>query len=132
MNQALNKFFLKLDEKYARGVSYVLQHRKKFIAVLVGLLFLSFVGVKFVGFIFMPESSSDTVGIEVELPNGTTLNVTEDTLRMLEEIGKNELKGVKFTAIKVGGTSVISSTYAPCNVNPRIFASACASFAPSN
>ncbi|MDD7580737.1 MAG: efflux RND transporter permease subunit [Treponema sp.] len=109
LNQALNKFFLKLDEKYARGVSYVLQHRKKFIAVLVGLLFLSFVGVKFVGFIFMPESSSDTVGIEVELPNGTTLNVTEDTLRMLEEIGKNELKGVKFTAIKVGGTSVISS-----------------------
>lgn len=58
----------------------------------------------------MPESASNTVGIEVELPMGTTLEVTEDTLRTLEEIGKKELVGVKYTSVTVGGTSVISAS----------------------
>ncbi len=110
LNQAFNKFFLNLDKAYANGVSKVLDHRKSFITVLIILFVLSIVALKFVGFIYMPESSSNTVGIEIELPQGTTLDVTEDTLRMLDEIGKKELKGVKYTSLQVGGTSLVSSS----------------------
>lgn len=110
INQAFNKFFLNMDNGYAKGVSFVLRHRKMCITLLIVLFFLSVAGVKFVGFIFMPESASNTVGIEVELPMGTTLEVTEDTLRMLEEIGKQELVGVKYTSVTVGGTSVIAAS----------------------
>lgn len=110
INQAFNKFFLNLDNGYAKGVRFVLHHRKTFIIVLVCCFVLSIISVKFVGFIFMPESASNTVGIEVELPMGTTLEVTEDTLRTLEEIGKKELVGVKYTSVTVGGTSVISAS----------------------
>ena len=109
LNNAFNRFFLWLDNAYATGVSTVLNHRLIFIVVLVALFFLSIFAVKFVGFIYMPESASNSVGIEIELPQGTTLDATEDTLRSLEEIGKQELVGVKFTSMTVGGTSAISA-----------------------
>lgn len=110
LNQAFNRFFLNLDKAYASGVAFVLHHRKIFISVLVVLFFLAIASVKFVGFIFMPETASTTVGIDIELPMGTTLDVTEDTLHALDEIGKKELVGVKYASISVGGTSVIASS----------------------
>lgn len=110
INQAFNRFFLWLDNAYARGVSFVLNHRKACYGTVAALFILSVVGVKFVGFVFMPETAANTVEIDVELPNGSTIEATEDTMRTLEQIGKEELKGVRYTTMTVGGTSVISAS----------------------
>lgn len=109
VNRAFNKFFYNLDSWYARGVTFVLHHRKATIFSLLGLLILSFATIKFVGFIFMPESAANSVQVDIELPKGTRLEVTEETLQSFDAMARKELKGLKYTSMTVGGTSVISS-----------------------
>lgn len=110
IDRAFNAFFDGLDERYARGVSFVLHHKALSILSLVGLLGLSAVGVKFVGFVFMPESASNSVKVTFELPVGTRLEVTEDTIKEFQEMALPELSGVRFSTITVGGTSVMSAS----------------------
>lgn len=109
VNSAFNNFFAKLDEKYAKGVSFVLHHRKPSIFVLVAALILSFASIAIIGFIFMPDSAANTVNVEFTLPQGTKLEITDDTMHEFENLAKQELTGVKYTTMLVGGTSTFSS-----------------------
>ncbi len=103
INRAFNKFFTNLDNGYAKGVAFVLHHKKVCILVL-GLLFvLSVLAVKLVGFIFMPESAANNVTIEMELPKGTPLEITGETAEELQQMALRDLVGVKYSLIMVGG-----------------------------
>ena len=110
INRRFTHFFSRLDDAYARGVKFVLHRRKLCIFSLIGLLVLSVAAVKFIGFIFMPEPASNTVSVKFELPKGTRLEVTDDTLRGFETTATQELKGVKYSSTTVGGTDIFSST----------------------
>ncbi|MBM7023182.1 efflux RND transporter permease subunit [Treponema sp. Marseille-Q4523] len=110
INRRFTYFFSLLDDAYARGVKFVLHRRKLCIFSLIGLLVLSVAAVKFIGFIFMPEPASNTVSVKFELPKGTRLEVTDDTLRGFETTATQELKGVKYSSTTVGGTDIFSST----------------------
>jgi len=110
INRAYNNFFDKLDTKYSTGVAFVLHHRKAFIWGLVGALIFSFVAIKLVGFVYMPESAANTVTMNVTLPQGTKIEVTEDTLMQLQEMTMKDLKGVKYCSLTVGGTSMLASS----------------------
>ncbi len=112
LNRAYNHFFEKLDTKYAKGVSFVLHHRKLFLLILVITFFVSIFAVKIVGFVFMPESASNTIKIEMTLPQGTKLDVTQDTLTQLQEMSIRDLKGVKYYSMTVGGTSMFAASSA--------------------
>lgn len=109
-NRAFNNFFDKLDEKYASGVSFVLHHRISSILVLLGLFALSIVGVTLVGFVFMPESRANSVSVEFTLAQGTRIEITEDTMREFEQMALQDLVGVKYSSMTVGGTSMMASS----------------------
>ena len=66
--------------------------------------------IKLVGFVFMPSSASNSVQVDFKLPQGTKLSITEDTIREFETMALQELTGVKYTSVTVGGTSLISSS----------------------
>lgn len=110
VNKAFNNFFYKLDESYAKGVSFALKHRKAFILLLVLLFFLAIFAIKFVGFVFMPQSASNSVKVQFELAQGTRLEVTEDIVREFEAMALQELKGIKYSTVNVGGSSIVSSS----------------------
>ena len=95
INRRFTRFFSHLDDVYARGVKFVLHRRKLCIFSLIALFVLSVAAVKFIGFIFMPEPASNTVAVKFELPKGTRLEVTDDTLRGFQTTAAQELKGVK-------------------------------------
>ena len=109
LNGAFNNFFAALDEKYAKGVSFVLRHRKASLFALFGLFVLSCVSIKVIGFIFMPPSAANEVDVEFKLPQGTKLAITDDIMHEFENIASQELVGVKFITMTVGGTSMFSS-----------------------
>lgn len=109
LNKILNNFFLKLDSSYANGVKFVLNHRKMFIFILIIVFAASIAAIKIVGFQFMPSTASNTVTVEFTLPQGSKLEVTEDMLLQMYEISEQELKGVKYTSITVGGTNMTSA-----------------------
>lgn len=110
INKFLGNFFDKLDEKYAKGVAFVLHHRKACIIVIVALFVLSIFAVRLVGFTFMPDSAANSVEVDFELPVGTRVEVTEDTLREFEAMALEELVGIKYSTISAGGSSMISSS----------------------
>lgn len=110
INRAFNRFFYNMENSYARGVSWVLHHRRLSIGVLVILFVLSVAAIKLVGFIFMPESAANSVVVDFELAKGTRLEVTEDTVREFENMALQDLKGVKYTSVTVGGTSMMASS----------------------
>lgn len=109
INKAFNNFFHKMDNVYAKGVRFVLNHRKTFILSLVAVFILSIASIKLIGFIFMPETASTSVGVNFELPKGSTIEATEATVKKFEQQALQVLSGVKYTSVTVGGTSVMSS-----------------------
>ncbi len=110
INKSFNNFFDKLDEKYAKGVEFVLHHRRMMITALILILVISFASVKFIGFVFMPESASNSVQVNFELAQGTKLEVTQSTIQEFEAIALKELTGVKFSTVTVGGTSMLAAS----------------------
>ena len=109
LNGAFNNFFAKLDEKYANGVAFVLHHRKISLITLVSLFILSCASIKVIGFIFMPASAANTVAVQFTLPQGTKLDITDDIMHEFENLATQELTGVKYVTMTVGGTSMLSS-----------------------
>lgn len=110
VNKVFNNFFDKLDEKYAAGVAFVLHHRKTFIVAIVVLFFVSMGAIKLVGFVFMPPSAANSVEVDFKLAQGTKLSITEDVIREFETMALEDLKGIKYSSVTVGGTSMISSS----------------------
>lgn len=110
LNRKIDAIFDAIDVKYSGGVKFVLHHRKICVFTLFVLLILSFVAVKFIGFVFMPDSAANTVSVTFELPKGTKLEITEDTMMGMQAMALQELKGVKYTSMTVGGTSMLSAS----------------------
>ena len=109
INRLFNQFFNNLDNGYARCVKSVLNHKKLFIFGLIGLFFLSIATVKLVGFIFMPEAASNFVEVELEMPRGTTLDITNQVAQSLRSTALQEIKGVKYSGIMSGGSGMWSA-----------------------
>nr|MCR4925318.1 efflux RND transporter permease subunit [Clostridiales bacterium] len=109
LNRLFNNFFNALDNKYANGVRFVLRHKKLCIFGLIILFFLSIGTVKLVGFIFMPEAASNTVQVDLEMPKGTTLEVTNQVAESLRTSALQELNGVKYSAIMTGGSGMMAA-----------------------
>ena len=105
----MSRFFSWLDNAYASGVEKVLRHRKFVIISLVVLFFGSIFAVKFIGFIFMPEEASTSVSVALEMPKGTTLELTREVIQQYEANVMKDLKGVKYALVSVGGSTMMST-----------------------
>jgi HAE1 family hydrophobic/amphiphilic exporter-1 len=91
-----------LDRSYANGVTWSLRHRwlvafASLLAV-VGCLFL----IQFIGFEFQPETDEGEVRINLELPEGTRLAVTDEITQQVEEIVREMVPEVKNILTEVG------------------------------
>ncbi|GMO68392.1 MAG: efflux RND transporter permease subunit [Treponemataceae bacterium] len=117
-NSTLAVFFENLDNAYANKVRWVVNNKKKTVffifLLLVASLVLAVVGV---GFEFMPASASNEVTVNLAMPKGTKLEVTEDSIRQMESIARQELKGVVSTTVSVGGGGGMSSLFGGASSN---------------
>lgn len=110
INLAFDNGFRRIENTFGKGVSFVLHHRLIFILVLIVLFALSIAETVRMGFILMPSSASNTITVSMELPKGTTLSVTDDNIRSFESMIMNDLKGVQYSSVSAGGTSMIASS----------------------
>ena len=110
IDKAFDKFFLNLGAAYGRGVKWVLHHRKTFIFGILALFVLSIVSVKWIGFVFMPDSAETSISLDVVLPKGSTLDSTSQVVEELQQKCWGVLKGIKYTSTTVGGSSFLSSS----------------------
>ncbi|MBD3892129.1 efflux RND transporter permease subunit [Olleya marilimosa] len=88
INKAGDKLMSFLRDKiYAPTLDFVLQFKILSLGIFVGLLILTFgsIGGGIIGVTLFPSIASDTVTIQLEMPNGTNVKVTDSIISMIEE-----------------------------------------------
>jgi len=87
------RFFDGMNNGYKGLTHWILGHK----AIVITILLLLFVGsiamVPRIGWVFMPVQEADNVSVNVTLPMGTPLPVTEATLKRLESLIKPDVQG---------------------------------------
>jgi Cation/multidrug efflux pump len=110
ISRAVGMLFYKTDRAYANTVRKLLHHKKAVVFTLAGLFVLSIASVPLIGFIFMPSSANDSVTIDFELPKGTKIDVTEATVQEMESIARQVVKGIKYSIVSTGGSTMLASS----------------------
>jgi hydrophobic/amphiphilic exporter-1 (mainly G- bacteria), HAE1 family len=110
ISHGIGLLFYKMERGYANTVRKLLHHKKVVVFTLAGLFILSIASVRFIGFIFMPESANDSVAIDFELPKGTKIDVTEATVQEMETIARQVVKGIKYSIVSAGGSTMLASS----------------------
>lgn len=101
----LYRFFETMDNGYKKLLALVLRHRARTLLGVLGVLVLSLAMIPILGLEFMPNQSQDTIQVNVTLPIGTRLDVTEEVLLQMEQISKSELKSYDNLIVNAGGKS---------------------------
>lgn len=114
-DKIMGRFFSWLDNSYAKGVSWVLKHKALVLSLIGVLLIGSFLSIKLIGFIFMPAQAATNVTVSVSMPKGTTLASTREVAQQLEANMLNDLKGVKFSTVSVGGGGMMGGNASTSN-----------------
>jgi HAE1 family hydrophobic/amphiphilic exporter-1 len=92
----MESFLKTLENKYRGALEYCLSHR--LIIVMLVLLILIFSLMQFGGIgmnMYVRMRTDDNVNINVAMPQGTAIDVTEAMLFRLEEVVKKEVKGYR-------------------------------------
>ena len=91
-----------LDKSYARAIGFSLRHRGLIISATLALLISSFLLLPFIGLELEPQTDQGDVRINLELPEGTRLEVTEQFALRAEEIIQELVPEVENVMTEVG------------------------------
>ena len=100
--------FITLEAGYKKALNYALSHRLIIILLVLGVLAVSL--LKFSGMslnMYGRTRVDDSININVSLPQGTTIDITEELLFRIEEIIKDEIIGYRhviLTSRRGGGS----------------------------
>ncbi len=105
LDDGMNKIFTGLDHAYQRALAGVLNHKIITILVIVVLMGGTAFTLKDAAYEFLPDEASDSVQLQVEMPVGTKLEVTESVLKQMEMVVKDEVSTYDKLIMEVGGRS---------------------------
>lgn len=108
----------KITNGYEKMLRWALIHRKKTVTMVLALFFGSFATLPLTGMDFMAESDEGTATVTISLPNGSTLETTEEAsleaLYRLESIPETETVYANIggsSSFGMGGGSASASIY---------------------
>jgi HAE1 family hydrophobic/amphiphilic exporter-1 len=96
IDDGMENFFKAMENKYYAALDYCLSHRVLVLAFV--LLLLGFSLMQFGGMgmnMYMRTRTDDNVNLNVSMPQGTAMDVTEETLFALEGLIKEQIRGYK-------------------------------------
>ena len=75
-----------LDESYHRGLQWALRHRPWIIVGAILITGASFLLIPYVGTEILPQTDSGNINVLVKMPVGTALDVTDATMKQVEQV----------------------------------------------
>ena len=96
IDDAMEGSFHAVERGYQKALEYCLSHRFMILALV--LLIFTFSIMQFTGIgmnMYVRTRTDDTVNLNVSMPQGTAIDVTEEMLFRIEEIIKQEVKGYR-------------------------------------
>lgn len=88
----LDRVINTLKMKYKDLILAALAWKKSVLVGILTMLFLSFYGFTKLGFVFFPDSDRNMITVDINLPEGTKIAKTEETIVAIEEFIISELK----------------------------------------
>jgi len=99
------RFMDRVYDAYDKALRWSLSHRKRVMAFVMGTFLISMVVLSMIGMILMNPTDEGTISVNIELPQGSTLEDTNEiTLLVEEEISKNKYVENIFATVGSGGS----------------------------
>jgi HAE1 family hydrophobic/amphiphilic exporter-1 len=92
-----------LDANYQAAIHWALDHRKTVVLASLVLMASAATLVPLIGFELMPESDEGEVRLDMELPTGTRIEVTDEVTRRMEDIIARTVPESEHVLSEVGG-----------------------------
>ena len=109
--EPFSKFMDKVYAVYEKMLRWVLSHRKKFMLGVIACFVISMLVLSMLGMTLMNSTDDGTVTVNVELPNGSTLEDTNRiTLKIEDIISQNKNVENIFATVGSGGMSALGQT----------------------
>ncbi|MBN1411993.1 MAG: efflux RND transporter permease subunit [Spirochaetales bacterium] len=105
IDDVMARFFTGLNNVYKKALKMVLQHRFITIVAIAAIFLGSLVALVTQPFELLPNFQGDNVTVNMEMPIGTKIEITESILKQLELIVKEEVKGYKNIIVTAGQRS---------------------------
>ncbi len=99
-----------LDERYQRAIRWSLNHRKTVVFGATLLFAGSMLLIPFIGVEMMPEADENELRVNVELPAGTKIEVTNELAGRIESIIRREVPEMEHLLVEVGGGGFMSGS----------------------
>ncbi|MDA3900179.1 MAG: efflux RND transporter permease subunit [Spirochaetes bacterium] len=91
-----------LTSWYRSVLIVALNHRKKTVFIVLGVLLVTLCFLPFMRINPIPSMSDDSVTVNLEMPLGTPLEDTESVIRQLEKFITSDIRGIKNLTVNVG------------------------------
>lgn len=109
--EPFGRFLNRMYEVYEKWLRIVLSHRKRFMAGVMATFFVSLIVLGMLGMTLMPESDEGTLTVNIELPQGTVLEKTNEiTLGIEKTLFENKNIENVFANVGSGGMSILGQT----------------------
>ena len=96
LDNGVEKFLLTVEKGYKKALVYCLSHRLLLVALVLALLSISVMQFSNIGMnMFFRSRVDDTVNMNIALPRGTTIDITQQVLIDLEELIKEQVEGYR-------------------------------------
>jgi multidrug efflux pump subunit AcrB len=105
------------DKLYSPALDFVLKFKLLSLGIFISLLILTFgaIGGGIIGVTLFPAIASDTVSIELDMPNGTNVKVTDSIISMIEQKSYLVDKELTETYLKGTGKKLYENTILTIN-----------------
>ena len=87
----IDKVITKLKLYYKNLILIALSYKRLVLFGIIGAFFLSLYGFGFIAFVFFPDSDRNMVTVDINLPQGTRIEATQDVIKGIENFITNEL-----------------------------------------
>jgi HAE1 family hydrophobic/amphiphilic exporter-1 len=104
----LEKIFRSIEKSYRRLIQYSLTHRKTVLAITAVCLLSAFVSAKWIKFEFRPMEDQSQFQVVVNMPKGSSIDVTKHYINRVETILKTQ-PWLSYTFSTVGGNQMQST-----------------------
>jgi HAE1 family hydrophobic/amphiphilic exporter-1 len=96
IDDAVEGFFTRLNEGYKKALDYCLSHRLMILALTLLILVFSLMQFNGIGMnMFIRSRIDDSITLNVQMTQGTPIDVIEDTLFEIEDIIKSNVQGYR-------------------------------------
>ena len=106
------KILVTLENAYKKALGYCLSHRVLMVVLVFSLLLFSLLQFNSIGMnMYFRSRTDDILNINVVMPQGTAIDVTENTLFKIEDLVKQNVKGYRnivLTSQLMGNTQVMN------------------------